>query len=111
MCIWSFQTLLLDSAVKSNPHAFWWIKGNGCDILPGLCESVQLKCSGDVDLNTGKLQQSYETYKLRLKFVSEIGLKSRQERNMILEDLKKLHTQLTADKDFAISGAHIHYSM
>ena len=61
------------------------------DILPGLCESVQLKCSGDVD-----------------QFVSEIGLKSRQERNMILEDLKKLHTQLIA---FAISGTHIQYSM
>ena len=104
MHIWLFQTLLLDSAVRSNPHAFWWIKGDGCDIVPGLCESVQLKWSGDVDLNTGELQRSYETYKLRLKFVSEIGLKSRQERKMILEDLKKLHTQLVTDKDFAISG-------
>ena len=62
--------------------------------------------NGDVDLNTGELQQSYEAYQLRLKFVSEIGLKSRQERNMILEDLKKLHTQLITDKDFAISGTH-----
>lgn len=75
--------------------------------MPGLCESVQ-KWSGDVDLNSGELQQSYGAYKLRLKFVSEIGLKSRQERNMILEDLK---TQLIADKDFAISGTRIHYSI
>ena len=81
------------------------------DVTSCLVFMSRFNWSGDVDRNTGKLQQSYETYKLRLEFVSEIGLKSRQERNMILEDLKKLHTQLIADKDFAISGAHIHYSM
>ena len=94
--------------MKSNPHALWWIKGDGRDIVPGLCESVQLKWSWDVDLNTGELQQSYKTYivKMRFKFVSEIGLTSRQGRNMIMEDLKKLHAQLVTDKDFSISGTH-----
>lgn len=72
--------------------------------MSGLCELVQLKWSGDVNLNTGELQQSYETYKLRVKFVSEIGLKSRQGTSMVLEDLKKLRLQLVTDKDFPISG-------
>ena len=74
------QTLLLDSA---NPNATWWIKGDACDLVPGLFESVDIKWSGDVDLNDGKLQQAYRAYKSKLEFVSEIGLKTRQERCIV----------------------------
>lgn len=98
------QTLLLDSAVKANPHAIWWIKGDGCDVVPGVCESVDVKWSGDVDLNTGELQKSYQAYRTELEFISEIGLKSRQARCTVVEDLKKVHHQLLTDKDFTIEG-------
>ena len=74
--------------------------------MPGLCESVQQKWSGDVDLNTGELQRSYQMYQTELIFISEIGLGSRQCRSMILQDLKELHQHLVKDKDFAISGTH-----
>ena len=43
--------------------------------MSGLCESVQLKWSGDVDLNNGKL---------RLDFVSGIGLNDRQGNSILL---------------------------
>ena len=98
------QTLLLDSASKANPHAIWWIKGDGCDVVPSICESVNLKWSGDIDLNTGELQASYQAYRGRLRFIAEIGLKTRQERCIIVEDLKKVHQQLVDEKDFAIRG-------
>ena len=98
------QTLLLDSASKANPHAIWWIKGDGCDVVPGICESVTLKWSGDIDLNTGELQASYKEYRARLRFIAEIGLKTRQERCIVMEDLKKVRQQLVDEKDFAIQG-------
>ena len=82
---------ILDSAVKASPHATWWIKGDGCDIVPGICESVQLKWSGDVDLNTGELKKAYQLYRSRLDFISGIGLKDRQEKSVLLEDLKEVH--------------------
>ena len=66
--------------------------------MPGLCESVQQKWSGDVDLNTGELQRSYQMYQTELIFISEIGLRSRQCRSMILQDLKELHNTLSKTK-------------
>lgn len=98
------QTLLLNSASKANPHANWWIKGDGADIVPGICESEDLKWSGDVNLNTGELQAFYQAYRSRLKFISEIGLKTRQERCIVVEDLKKVRQQLVDEKDFATRG-------
>lgn len=102
--------MLLDSAVKANPGATWWIKGDGCDIIPGICESVQMIWSGDVDLNDGKVQEAYHLYRAKLEFISEIGLKGRQAKGTILEDLNKLHQQLLSDKDFAIKGAILYVS-
>ena len=72
--------------------------------MPGLCESVQLKWSGDVDLNNGELQRSYQVYRSKLDFVSEVGLGSRQGRAAIQEDLRKIHHQLLFDKQFAAQG-------
>ena len=98
------QTLLLDSASKANPNTIWWLKGDGCDIVPGVCESVDLKWSGDIDLNTGELQVAYQAYRSRLTLISEIGLKTRQARSIVVEDLRKVHQQLLDDKDFATRG-------
>ena len=95
---------MLDAAVKANPHAIWWIKGDGCDVVPGLCESVRQKWSGDVDLNDGSLQNSYKLYLSRLDFVTELGLGTRRERGTILVDLLSIHQTLKSDKDFIIKG-------
>ena len=96
------QTLLLDSTARnSDASTNWWIKGDGCDIVPGLCESVQHKWSGDVDLNDGKLQAVYQIYLSRLQFVSTIGLGCSREWVVIRDDF---HKQLLIDKDFSIEG-------
>ena len=70
--------LLLDAAAKANPGAYWWIRGDGCDLEKGLCESVAGLWSGDIDLNNGSLQRSFDEYKSKLSFISQIGLGSRQ---------------------------------
>ena len=45
---------MLDSAASvGGPNTWWWLKGDGCDLVSGLKESVRLEWSGDVDFNTG----------------------------------------------------------
>ena len=39
----------MDAANNANPGTYWWIKGDGCDVIPGLGESVAGEWSGDVD--------------------------------------------------------------
>ena len=39
-----------------------------------------------------------------MRFIAEIGLKTRQERCIVMEDLKKVRQQLVDEKDFAIRG-------
>lgn len=94
----------MDAANKANPGTYWWIKGDGCDVVPGLGESVAGEWSGDVDLNTGDLQHCYEQYKSKLAFISGIGLGSRQERATVKDDLTTIYTQLRSDKDFISKG-------
>ena len=50
---------MLDEAVKVLPNEEWWIKSDGCDVIPGLTESVRLEWSGDVDLGDGSLQKQH----------------------------------------------------
>ena len=95
---------LLDTAKNTNPEAYWWIKGDGCDLVPGLGESVAGEWSGDVDLNTGDLQRSYEQYKSKLAIISGVGLGSRQGRAIVKDDLSTIFTQLRSDKSFIIDG-------
>ena len=64
------RRLLLDAAAKANPGAYWWIKGDGCNLVKGLCESVAGVWSGDVDLNNASLQHSIDEYKSKLSFIS-----------------------------------------
>ena len=52
----------LHSVSKANPHSIWYIKGDGCDV-PSICESMDLKWSGDIDINTGERQASYQAYR------------------------------------------------
>jgi len=96
--------LLLDSAAKKNPNATWWIKGDGCDVVSGICESVNMVWSGDVDLNDGRLQTAYQHYRAQLEFISGIGLKARQIKGSIVQDLKVLYDWLVSVRDYAIKG-------
>ena len=56
---------MLDAALRSNPNAQWWLKGDGCDIVAGVGESVRLEWSGDKDLDTGELAKTYAAYRSR----------------------------------------------
>ena len=51
----SLQINVLDEASATHPSSYWWIKGDGCDIVKGISESVSGKWSGDVDLNDEKV--------------------------------------------------------
>jgi len=96
--------LLLDSAAKKNPGATWWIKGDGCDVVPGICESVNMVWSGDVDLYGEKLQKAYQHYRSQLEFISGIGLKARQIKDSIVQDLKTPYDWLVSNRDYATKG-------
>lgn len=87
---------------------YWWIKGDGCDLIEGLSESMSGLWSGDVDLNTGDLQRAYDEYKSKLELISGIGLGSRQGRAMILDDLSKVYSSLRSDKEFIIKGTYMY---
>jgi hypothetical protein len=93
---------MLDAAAKAKPNATWWIKGDACDVIPGLCESMQLKWSGDVDLNDGNVEHNYQQYKSRLQMVSTLGLGMRRVRPIFKNDLSTVHQHLLKDKDFIV---------
>ena len=95
---------MLNAAAKAKPNATWWIKGDACDVIPGLCESMQLKWSGDVDLNDGNLEHNYQQYKSRLQMVSTLGLGMRRPRAAFKDDLSAVHQHLLNDKDFIVKG-------
>lgn len=67
---------------------------------------MDLKWSGDVDLDDGCLQDVYKKYRQRLDFVAGIGLSTRRERSSIEDDLGVLHGQLLSDKEFVIKGKY-----
>ncbi len=87
-------------------QTLWWIKGDGCDLVSGLKESVSHEWSGDVDLNDGQLQKQYEQYRQHLHFIQGIGLGSRQSRFAILVDLKTVEGSVTADLELLVPGKH-----
>jgi len=65
---------VLEKLVEFNPGVYWWIKGDGTDVLKGLWQSVSGEWAGDVDLNDGKLQRQYSIFKKRLQKIQCIGL-------------------------------------
>lgn len=94
----------MDEAAKVHPQSWWWIKGDACDVVKGLGESVSGRWSGDVDLNDGSLEKSYANYLQRLKEAKEIGLPPRQDRPVVLADLETLSEQLSSDVAFITKG-------
>ena len=103
----------LDEACKSHPNARWWIKGDGCDIISGLEESVNYEWNGDIDLGDGRLQALYQTYKDRLKRVKDLQLNIhvQNQRNLILESLACEERSLPQDITFITNGKIIIYNV
>ena len=84
---------MLESAARcSTVNTWWWVKGDGCDLVSGLQESVRMNWSGDVDLNTGELQAQYHAYRELIDFISLLGL----EPSLQLSNLSKCFTLLSA---------------
>ena len=86
------------------PNAWWWLKGDGTDLNPGLSESMRMVWSGDVDLNDHKLQQAYDQYKQELGFIAGLGLKERLRPDLICEDMAAIRYNLLRDIEFTQSG-------
>ncbi|XP_062508087.1 uncharacterized protein LOC134184419 isoform X4 [Corticium candelabrum] len=95
------QGITLDKASECNPGARWWIKADGCDVIPGLHESVCLEWSGDVDLNDETLQKTYKKYRDRLKDISSIGKSSTSQTRLVLSTLQ---SELTEDLQYLQSA-------
>jgi len=48
------QTKILEKLAESNPGVYWWLRGDGTDVVK---QSATREWARDVDLNDGKLQQ------------------------------------------------------
>lgn len=46
---------------------WWWIKGDGCDVIKGIWESTKGEWSGDVDLNDNQLENIYSMFQKQLQ--------------------------------------------
>ena len=92
----------MDEACRLHPKTRWWIKADGCDVVGGLEESVQLEWNGDVDLGTGELQQMYRTYQDRLKRVKSVtrNIFVPAERYYLIQTLKQERDELKEDLTF-----------
>ena len=95
------QVHVLDEAKKANPDAWWWIKADGCDILPGVAESTKGIWSGDVDLNDGYLEEQKAAYKNRLPRIEKLHMDNR---HYASTELCAHFTDLQKDKEFLHSG-------
>lgn len=81
----------------------WWIKADGCDILPGIGQSVSGIWSGDVDHNDGALQCQYNAYKHRLKCIQNLKMSSTNTRE-VGERMMQACSQVNQDLIFLNSG-------
>ena len=65
------QLSMLSKAAQSDAGAWWWIKGDGVDVVRGIGESMREEWWGDVDLNDGELCLLYQDYK---RCLDDLGL-------------------------------------
>jgi len=70
------QTKILEKLAESNPAVYWWLQGDGTDVVKDLWQSATGEWAGDIDLNDGKIQQQYYRYKLRMEEIDSVGLNS-----------------------------------
>lgn len=88
----------------SKQNTWWWIKADGCDILPGVAESMRGVWSGDVDLNGGHLKEQKASYNNHL---SEIERLSMVDRASLVKQLSSQIGALQKDKEFLFSGDYL----
>lgn len=71
------------------PDGYWWAKSDGCDVVPGLTESMRLDWGGDVDLGDGELQKQHEDYLCWIQLVKSIicDLHNLQQRSTVVSNL------------------------
>ena len=88
------------------PHTQWWIKSDGCDVVPGLMESTQGVWNGDVDLGDGSLESLYSAYCDRLSVIDGIccDLSHENSRRGEWHDLLKLKPGIVDDRHFIDEG-------
>lgn len=67
------------------------------DVVSGLGESLRMEWSGDIDLNDGKLQQQYTTYKNDLLFIEGLGCTDKKK---LQDGLHSLSANLIKDLEF-----------
>ena len=99
-----FQISVLESAAKSNPNAWFWIKADGVDVVKGLCESTRGVWAGDIDLNDGQLKRLYEDLQNEKKWINGIGLKDRRHQEAVRRDLSIAMNKLVTELQFVHSG-------
>lgn len=98
------KTAVIEKVASLNPDSWWWIKGDGVDVVKGLWESVKGEWAGDVDLNDGMLQLLYEKLQNQLQWVEGIGLDQRNSTEIITEDLEAVMNDIAVDLEFIHGG-------
>lgn len=99
------QVKALEKAKEGIPTGRWWLKADACHVRNGLRESVRGVWAGDEDLGDRSLQVLFTEYKERCAFVKEIGSPRRVK--LILEDVKKILSQIEVDLAFLKANAKL----
>lgn len=85
---------------------WWWVKADGCDILPGVAESTKGIWSGDVDLGDGELQTQYKQYQCRLKAIKDLCFTNRE---IVLQQLLQHSSELQEDQEFLHTSKYCYF--
>ena len=93
-------------ASTGTDDTWWWIKGDGCDVVKGVWESTKGEWSGDVDLNDGQLEYFHQQFKEQLQWTEGSGLKQRSSADSMRCDLQTALARLEVDLKFIHSGKH-----
>ena len=108
--IYIFFKIYLKTAVIQKAYSlstndtWWWIKGDGCDVIKGIWESTKGEWSGDVDLNDNQLENIYSMFQKQLQWAERIGLNERSNLDSISCDLNTVMKDTVSDLDFVYTG-------
>ena len=99
-----FKVHVLDEARKHHPHAWWWVKADGCDLVSGLAESVSEIWHGDVDLNNGELEAHYTAYQSCLQDIRNLTMAIYPDRLGLCQQLASSIHDIENDLEFLHTG-------
>ena len=94
---------VLNALAAASPGGWFWIKGDGTDVVKGLWESTRGQWGGDVNLNDGKLESLRYEYDKRMKWIEGLSL-NKGDIDAIKEDQKAGVEFLQSDINFVHSG-------